>query len=108
MESKNLINASIAELLVAIEATKRKFNVYFPFSGSNKCDLIIEKNGILKRIQVKKIWKNKRGNRICQATSQSYNRRSRQSYIPYSNKEIDILMAVDIDNSDIWIIPVFG
>lgn len=104
--NSNLLNASLAELTVAVEALKIGYQVYFPFSGSSKCDLILERDGRLRRVQVKKIWKNQRGNRVCQAVAQSYNRRSRQSHIPYRNTEIDFLIAVELETSDCWIIPL--
>ena len=101
-----MTNASVAELIVATQAIRNGFNAYFPFSGASKCDLILEREGKLKRIQTKKLWKNKRGNKVCQAVSQSYNRRTRKAYLPYGQNEIDFLVAVEIETNDCWIIPI--
>lgn len=106
MIGDNLRNAALAEIVVATAAIKNGFNVYFPFSGASKSDLILERNGQLKRIQTKKIWRNQRGNRVCQAVAQSYNRRTRQSYLPYNEQQIDLIIAVETETNDCWIVPL--
>jgi len=98
-------NGSIAELVCATEALKRDLEVFLPISGSSRIDLVLVKKGTY-RVQVKKTWQNSRGNPVCQAVSKSTARHKHKERKFYTQNDIDFLIAVRIEDSSCWILPV--
>ncbi len=74
--------------------------VSFPISENTQYDLIIEKNGKMKRVQVKTVVP-KNGVMIINCRSSN-----NWDVINYSKKDFEILAAVDIISKNIYYIPV--
>src|SRR3989338_8980659 len=89
----------IGELIAAQEFFRRGWHVAFPYGENAKYDLIIEKDGICKRVQVKAVYPK---NGVLHVNCRSSNNWSVKSY---SSKDIDLLVAVDLESNKVYFIP---
>ncbi len=93
------LKGDIGELIAAQEFLKRGWHVAFPYGENLPYDLLIEKDGICKRVQVKAMYPK---NGVLHVNCRSSNNWSVKSY---SAKDIDLLVAVDLESSKVYFIP---
>lgn len=96
---KNLkqINGFIAEQKVALEAISNGYTVCIPTFQNGRYDLILEKNGITHKVQVKSTSKLNSDNRLSVKVTGGNN-------IKYSKKEVDYYIVLT-PNTEYYIIP---
>ena len=88
----------IGELIIATELVKKGWSVSIPFGENNRYDLIIEKNGKIKRLQVKSVFSK---NGVMNINCRSSNNWSVKSY---TEKDFEILVAVDLSTNIVYYI----
>ncbi|MFA6423761.1 MAG: group I intron-associated PD-(D/E)XK endonuclease [Candidatus Magasanikbacteria bacterium] len=94
------IKGDIGELLVAADLLEKGWMVSLPISENTRYDLIIEKNGKIKRVQVKAVVPKNGAMIINCRSSNNWN------VINYTKKDFEILAAVDIISKNVYYIPV--
>ena len=92
--------AKEGELRFAAEFVRKGWTVFFPFGEDNQIDLLIEKEGEYKRIQVK-TTKPIKGAILCRLKS-SNNWQVKK----YTKKEIDLFGIYDYENKKGYLIPI--
>jgi len=92
--------AKEGELRFAAEFIRNDWNIFLPYGEDTPIDLLIEKNGEYKRIQVKST-RPKKGVVFCRLKS-SNNWRVKK----YSKKEIDFFAIYDCENKKGYLIPI--
>ncbi len=108
------LSGNAAELMTMVEFSKRDFVVSVPFGGKAPYDLVVEKEGILYRIQVKTIYlgKAKNGTRWMvdfMKPRNVYNKANGDTvlrYAKYSRGDCDFLVAVCPEHNAFYIFPV--
>jgi len=90
----------IAEVFVTFLLKQNGFNVLFPWGEDSRYDLVSEKSGIFKRIQVKYTTPK---NGVLEVRIRSCNN---FKIIHYSPNDIDIIAAYDSSNRDVYFIPL--
>ena len=91
----------IAEAFVAYLLKQKGFNVLIPWGEDNRYDIVSEKNGIFKRIQIKYITPR---NGVLEVNTRSCNN---YQILPYSPKDIDIIAVYSPNEEKTYFIP-FG
>jgi len=106
-------NGSADELIGIGRAIKAGFNCSRVDIPNGKYDAIVDvRSGRLLRIQIKGVGKNKNGKLGSVSftgggrSGQQINRAAKSRTYKYTEKDIDILMAVDSSNGECYIIPV--
>ncbi|MCX5695366.1 MAG: group I intron-associated PD-(D/E)XK endonuclease [Candidatus Omnitrophica bacterium] len=89
----------IAEAFITYLLKQNGFNVLIPWGEDNRYDLVSEKNGVFKRIQVKYITPNNGALEVVFRSSNNYN------IIHYSSKDVDII-AVYSPEGKVYFIPL--
>ena len=89
----------IAEAFVAFLLKQNGFNVLIPWGEDNRYDIVSEKNGVFKRIQVKYITPRNGVLDLVFRSSNNYN------IIHYSRNDIDIIAVYDPDSNKVYFIP---
>lgn len=92
----------IAEAFITFLLKKRGFNVLIPWGEDIRYDLVTEKNGVFKRIQVKYVTP-KDG--VLEVVMRSFNN---YNVIYYSPKDVDIIAAYSSQENKVYFIPVDG
>lgn len=92
----------IAEAFVTFLLKQEGFNVLIPWGEDLRYDLVAEKRGVFKRIQVKYVTPNNGVLEIPIRSSNNYN------IIHYSPKDIDIIAAYSSKNNKAYFIPLKG
>jgi len=107
------INGSADELIGIGRAIKAGFNCSRVDIPNGRYDAVIDVGGgVLLRIQIKGVGKNKSGNLGSVSftgggrSGKQINRAVKSRIYKYTAKDIDILMAVDSRNGECYIIPV--
>lgn len=90
----------IAEAFVTYLLKRKGFNVLIPWGEDNKYDLVTEKNGVFKRVQVKYVTPKNGVLEVPMRSSNNYN------IIHYSSKDIDIIAAYSSQQSKVYLIPL--
>lgn len=90
----------IAEAFVTYLLKKNNFNVLIPWGEDNRYDLVTEKNGIFKRIQVKYATSKNGTVEVRVRSCNNYN------IIRYSPKDIDIIAVYSPAESKVYFIPL--
>ena len=93
------LKGDIGQLLVAAEIMTRGWHISLPYGENLKYDLIAEKDGIFKRIQVKAVIPK---NGVLHINCRSSNN---WSVVHYSPKDFEILAAVDLQSKKVYFIP---
>jgi len=88
------------ELRFAAEFIRKGFNVFLPYGEDHPIDLLIEKDGIYQRIQVKST-KPQKGIIFCRLKS-SNNWQVKK----YTKKEIDFFAIYDAENKKGYLLPI--
>lgn len=89
----------IAEAFVTYLLKQNGFNVLIPWGEDNRYDLVSEKNGIFKRIQVKYATSK---NGMVEVRARSCNN---YNVIHYSPKDIDIIAVYSPDQHKVYLVP---
>lgn len=89
-----------AEAYLAYVLKQKGFNVLIPWGEDVRYDLVSEKNGIFKRIQVKYI---KPKNGVLAVRFRSCNN---HKVIHYSSKEVDIVAIYNEEGKKVYFIPL--
>lgn len=90
----------IAEAFVTFLLKQNDFNVLIPWGEDNRYDLVSEKNGVFKRIQVKYVSTRNGGLEVAIRSVNNYN------IIHYSLKDIDIIAAYSPEQNKVYLIPL--
>ena len=90
----------IAEAFVVYILKANGFNVLIPWGEDTRYDIVSEKNGIFKRIQVKYVTQK---NGYLEVAIRSCNN---HSIIHYSLTDIDTIAAFDEQNQKVYFIPL--
>ncbi len=93
------LKGDIGELITAQELLKRGWHIAFPYGENHKYDLIAEKEGVMRRIQVKSVMPK---NGVLHINCRSSNN---WSAVSYSKKDFEVLAAVDLKASKVYFIP---
>ncbi|MCR4335534.1 MAG: group I intron-associated PD-(D/E)XK endonuclease [archaeon] len=88
------------ELRFAAEFVRKEWNVFLPYGEDGPIDLLLEKEGKFKRIQIKST-KPRRGVLFCRLKS-SNNWQVKK----YSKKEIDTFGIYDAENKQGYLLPI--
>jgi len=89
----------IAEAFVTYLLKQNGFNVLIPWGEDNRYDLVTEKNGVFKRIQVKYATPK---NGVIEVRARSCNN---YNVIHYSPKNIDIIAVYSSDQHKVYLVP---
>lgn len=92
----------IAEAFVTFLLKQNGFNVLIPWGEDNRYDLVSEKNGIFKRIQVKYVTPK---NGVLEVGIRSCNN---HSILHYSQEDIDVIAAYSSNHNKVYFIPRNG
>lgn len=90
----------IGELAVAAHLAREGWQVLFPYGENCRYDLVIERNGIFKRVQVKYSTPKNGALRINCRSSNNW------SVLPYTAEQIDMYAVYDSEHKDIFFIPI--
>jgi len=93
------LKGDIGELIAAQELLRRGWHVAFPYGENLKYDLIIEKDGDIKRAQVKTVMPK---NGVLHINCRSSNN---WSVVHYDKNDFEVLIAVDLNTSKVYFIP---
>ena len=93
------LKGDIGELIVAQHLLEQGWHVAFPFGENLKYDLIVEKNNIFKRVQVKAVIPK---NGVLNINCRSSNNWSVVSYTP---EDFEVLAAVDLVARKVYFVP---
>lgn len=94
------LKGTIGELIAAEEFLRRGWVVAFPFGENQRYDLIIERDGLYKRVQVKAVYPRKGVLHINCRSSNNWSVKS------YSAEDIDLIAAVDLENEEVYFIGI--
>ncbi|MFH1442375.1 MAG: group I intron-associated PD-(D/E)XK endonuclease [Candidatus Omnitrophota bacterium] len=92
----------IAEAFVTYFLKQHGFNVLIPWGEDNKYDLVSEKNGIFKRIQVKYATPKDGIVEVRMRSCNNYN------IIHYSPEDIDIIAVYSSNQKKVYFVPLKG
>lgn len=98
------LNGDIAEQIVILEALKRGFGVSVPIGNRLRYDLILDKNGNLYRIQVKKAYKSGYKTYIVNTKRTCTNRKEIKIW-HYKETDFDFAIAVIVEENVCYIMP---
>jgi PD-(D/E)XK endonuclease len=89
-----------AELFVAYLLSRNGFHVLVPFGEDTRYDLVSEKRGVFKRIQVKHV--------VSKNGALEVQLRSTNNYqtIHYSPEDVDIIAACSLEDGKVYFIPL--
>jgi hypothetical protein len=92
----------LAEAFAVYELKRNGFNVLVPWGEDNRYDLVSEKDGIFKRIQVKYVSLKDGALQVSIRSSNNFN------IIHYAAKDVDIIAACFLSQRKIYFIPLEG
>lgn len=100
----NIEKGYLGSLIAEKKFIKNGFNVFKPVMENGKVDMIIEKNNVYLKIQIKTVQES-RGSKNVPVRKISHNMGSYKT-TTYNSSEIDYFIGVDIDTEEIYVIPV--
>lgn len=93
------LKGDIGELIVATELLRTGWHVAFPYGENLKYDIVAEKEGVFKRIQVKAVTPQNGVLRVnCRASNN-------WSVLHYTPKDFEMLAVADLTNRKVYFIP---
>jgi Holliday junction resolvase-like predicted endonuclease len=98
--AKTKLKGDIAEAFVTYTLREKGFNVLIPWGEDARYDLVSEKNGVFKRIQVKYVTPKDGTLLVSFRSSNNY------SIIHYSSKDVDIIAAYSSEQKKVYFIPL--
>ena len=101
---KTIEKGCMGQLIVELAFLEHGYNLYTPVLENGKVDLIVEKDGKYKRIQIKTIQEDK-GKKIIPVRKISHNM-GEYKIKRYTKEDIDYFIGVNIDTKDLYILPV--
>jgi hypothetical protein len=81
------------------------FNVFKPSMENGKVDMIVEKNNIYLKLQIKTVQSNKEGKKFIPIRKVNHNGTGYKITL-YTSDIIDYFIGIDIETKDIYIIPI--
>lgn len=93
------LKGDIGQLIVAKALLEKNWHISFPYGENLKYDLIAEKDGIMKRVQVKAVIPK---NGVLHINCRSSNNWSVHNYTP---ADFETLAAVNLDDDSVYFIP---
>lgn len=90
----------IAEAFVTYLLKQKGFNVLIPWGEDNRYDLVAEKSGVFKRIQVKYVTPKNGVLEVSIRSSNNYN------ILYYSPKDVDVIAAYCLKLSKVYFVPL--
>lgn len=103
-EWKTIEKGYLGNLLVEKKFIEQGFSLFRPVLENGKIDLIAEKNNVYLKIQIKTV-QNDRGVYKIPVRKISHNM-GEYKINKYTKEDIDLFIGADIDNGDIYILPV--
>ena len=94
----------LGQNLVEREFIKNGFNLFKPLLENGKVDLIVEKNNVYYRIQIKTVQEYK-GSKLIPIRKISHNM-GEYKIKTYTKSDIDFFIGVDLDLEDIYVLPI--
>ena len=104
IELSTVQKGTIGELLAKALFMKQGFNIFDKVNEESKCDFILEKNNKLIKLQVK-ITSVARENKCILTRKLSHSKTEHKTHY-YTSNEIDFYVAVDIEELDLYILPM--
>lgn len=97
-----------AEMIVAVEAAVRGFEVLHPFGGKATYDLAIERHNVFHRLQVKEIYfgKTAHGGRWMADFMKPKGNYRTKRYEKYTKADCDFVVAVCVKHRRLFLFPV--
>jgi len=94
-------NGVAAELWVASKLAELGYSVLWPFVTQSRYDLVIEKDGVFSKIQVKKATKSKTGK--YEYLQSRLSGKNKLTNTPYTSKDVDYFAFTDMEK--LWLAP---
>ena len=91
-------------LIVEKAFIKNGFSVFKPSMENGKVDMIVEKNNMYLKIQIKTVQES-RGSKLIPVRKLSHNKTEHKVFY-YTNEVIDYFIGVDIETEDVYVLPV--
>lgn len=92
----------IAEAFIVYALKQNGFNVLIPWGEDNRYDIVSEKNGVFKRIQVKYATPKDGAVEVRIRSCNNYN------IIHYSSRDIDIIAVYSPEQNKVYFVPLNG
>ena len=100
----NIEKGYLGSLIAEKKFVKNGFSVFKPVMENGKVDMIIEKDNVYLKIQIKTVQES-RGSKNIPVRKISHNM-GNYKVSTYSSNEIDYFVGVDIDTEEIYLIPI--
>ena len=101
---KTIEKGCMGQLIVELAFLERGYNLYTPVLENGKVDLIVEKDGKYRKIQIKTVQKE--GNRKLIPVRKISHNMGEYKIKRYTKEDIDYFIGVDSDTKDIYILPI--
>ena len=105
IELSSVQKGTIGELLAKALFMKQGFNIFDKVNEESKCDFILEKDFKLIKLQVKITSINESGSKQIVTRKLTHSKTTHKTHY-YTSKEIDFYVGVDIDELDLYILPM--
>lgn len=103
MNHNRINRGAVAEMMVAVELSKLGYMVSFPISHGATYDLIVDKGGSLRKVQIKRAYTATIGKTLVSKVETC--RIVGSKPIKYKDGDYDVMVAVDVNNSRFWVLP---
>lgn len=103
-EWKTIEKGYLGDLLVEKRFIEHGFNLFKPVLENGKVDLIVEKNNVYLKIQIKTVQYDKNSGKI-PVRKISHNM-GEYKIKRYTKEDIDFFIGADLENEDLYILPV--
>ena len=95
----------LGSLIVEQKLLRNGFNIFKPSMENGKVDMIIEKDNVYYKLQIKTVIKPKDRGSYIPVRKTCNNRTGSRTYL-YTAEEIDYFVGVDLDTEDVYMMPV--
>ena len=103
-EWKTIEKGYLGDLLVEKKFIEHEFNLFKPVLENGKVDLIVEKNNVYLKVQIKTV-QNTKYNKAIPVRKISHNM-GEYKIKRYTKEDIDFFIGVDLETEDLYILPV--
>lgn len=94
-------NGAVAELFTAAKIAENGWNILYPLVTQSRYDIVIEKEGVFCKIQIKKAtWSKSNTYKYLQARISGKNK---QTNTPYKKSDVDYFAFTDMQR--VWLFP---
>ena len=94
----------MGQLIVELAFLEHGYNLYTPVLENGKVDLIVEKNGNYKKIQIKTVQRE--DNRELIPVRKISHNMGEYKIKRYTKEDIDYFIGVNVETKDLYILPV--